>query len=57
MRHGTDVHTINFSGHQISLFDLKRAIMEQKNMSKGLDFDLKITDAENNSKGDIVHLT
>lgn len=46
MHHGNDVLPVNFTGHQIKLLDLKRSIMELKNISKGLDFDLKITDAD-----------
>jgi hypothetical protein len=50
MHHGNEVLAVNFTGHQIKLLDLKRSIMELKNISKGLDFDLKITDAENEQK-------
>jgi hypothetical protein len=50
MHHGNEVLAVNFTGHQIKLLDLKRSIMELKNISKGLDFDLKITDAENDQK-------
>jgi hypothetical protein len=53
MHHGNEVLAVNFTGHQIKLLDLKRAIMELKNISKGLDFDLKITDAENDQKSEI----
>jgi hypothetical protein len=52
MHHGNEVLAVNFTGHQIKLLDLKRAIMELKNISKGLDFDLKITDAENDQKSE-----
>lgn len=50
MHHGNQLEPINFTGHQITLLDLKRAIVEMKSF-KGLDFDLKITDAENSTKG------
>ncbi len=46
MHHGNDVLAVNFAGHQIKLLDLKRSVMELKNIAKGLDFDLKITDAD-----------
>ena len=54
MHHGNQLEPINFTGHQITLLDLKRAIMEVKNF-KGFDFDLKITDAENDAKGEYRH--
>jgi len=44
------VEQVNFTGHQINLLDLKRSILELKRMTSGLDFDLKLTDAENSSK-------
>ncbi|CAM9682164.1 unnamed protein product, partial [Phaeothamnion confervicola] len=37
-----EVHSVNFSGMFIKAFDLKVAIVEQRNMHKGLDFDLEI---------------
>eukprot|EP00611_Tribonema_gayanum_P007601 TRINITY_DN169_c0_g1_i2.p1 TRINITY_DN169_c0_g1~~TRINITY_DN169_c0_g1_i2.p1 ORF type:complete len:171 (+),score=27.43 TRINITY_DN169_c0_g1_i2:225-737(+) len=37
-----DFDAVAFSGMVISLFDLKRAIVEQKNLHKGMDFDLAI---------------
>lgn len=46
MHHGNQVEPINFTGHQITLLDLKRQVIERKNF-KGLDFDLEIKDAEN----------
>ena len=46
MHHGDDVLPVNFTGHQIRLLDLKRSIMELKNLNKGLDFDLRITDSD-----------
>ncbi len=42
---------IYFTGHQMKLLDLKRAIVEQKKLSGSIDFDLKITDADDESKG------
>lgn len=41
---------IHFTGHHISLIDLKRAILDLKNISRGLDFDFKVMDAEDTSK-------
>ena len=41
---------ITFTGHQIRLLDLQRAIMEKKNMKEGSDFDLVLMDAEDTSK-------
>ena len=41
---------IHFTGNQIRLLDLQRAIMEKKNMSSGTDFDLILMDAEDTSK-------
>lgn len=42
---------VNFTGQQLRLLDLKRAIVEQKKMSSAMDFDLKITDAEDKTRG------
>lgn len=41
---------ITFTGNQIRLLDLQRAIMEKKNMKEGSDFDLVLMDAEDTSK-------
>jgi hypothetical protein len=51
MHHGTkdQFEQISFSGNGIKLLDLKREILEKKKISGSLDFDLKITDA--NDKG------
>lgn len=38
--------TVSFPGASIKVLDLKRAIVEAKNLNKGLDFDLVLTDAE-----------
>ena len=51
MKHGTVSEPINFDGHQIRLLELKRAIIEKKQLRSGLDFDLQISDAENSSRG------
>ena len=45
---------VQFTGHQLRLLDLKRAIVEQKKMSSAMDFDLKITDAEDKNKGTVL---
>lgn len=50
-RQSPDVETINFTGTQIKLLELKRSIVEIKKFSKGMNFDLTILDAENPSKG------
>jgi len=41
--------TVNFPGTVIRVIDLKKAIVEKKKLNKGLDFDLVITDAQNNT--------
>jgi hypothetical protein len=41
--------TVNFPGTAIRVIDLKRAIVEQKKLNKGLDLELVITDAQNNT--------
>ena len=51
MQHGKISEPISFTGHQIKLIDLKRAILEKKEMKTGFDFDLKIIDADNSTKG------
>jgi hypothetical protein len=38
---------INFTGNGIFLLDLKREIMERKNITGSLDFDFKIVDEYN----------
>lgn len=50
LQYGKVLEPIEFTGPHIKLIDLKRAILEKKNMKTGFDFDLKICDAENNSK-------
>jgi hypothetical protein len=45
------VEPIHFTGQQLRLLDLMRAIVEQKKMSSAIDFDLRITDAEDKTKG------
>lgn len=47
---------IHFTGHHISLIDLKRAILDLKNISRGLDFDFKVMDAEDTSKGNTISM-
>lgn len=49
-RQGSDVETVNFTGSEIKLLDLKRAIVDIKKFSQGMDFDLTILDANNLSK-------
>lgn len=44
MHHGNIADQISFSGNGIKLLDLKKEILEKKNISGSLDFDLKITD-------------
>ena len=50
MQHGKVSEPISFTGHQIKLMDLKRSILEKKEMKNGFDFDLRITDADNSTK-------
>lgn len=38
--------TITFDGLHISLKDLKAAIVQQKKIGKGTDFDLQVTNAQ-----------
>lgn len=40
--------TITFDGLHISLKDLKKAILHQKQIGKNTDFDLQITNAQTN---------
>ena len=52
MFHANQSEPINFDGHQIRLLDLKKAIVEKKYGNKpGIDFDLRVSDADNISKG------
>lgn len=44
MHHGTAVEQITFSGNGIKLLDLKRDILEAKDINRSQDFDLKIVD-------------
>jgi len=44
MHHGNIADQISFSGNGIKLLDLKKEILEKKNISGSLDFDLKVTD-------------
>ncbi|GAB6025877.1 E3 ubiquitin-protein ligase rbbp6 [Chamberlinius hualienensis] len=41
-----DYDTVTFDGLHISVADLKKAILQQKKIGKGFDFDLKITNAQ-----------
>ena len=50
MHHGNQSEQISFGGNGIKLIDLKRDILEKKNLSSSLDFDLKIVDE--NGKGE-----
>jgi hypothetical protein len=47
----SDLDPIHFTGHQMRLLDLKRAVVERKKMSSAMDFDLNVVDAEDSSKG------
>jgi E3 ubiquitin-protein ligase RBBP6 len=38
--------TVTFDGLHISVGDLKKAILHQKKLSKSVDFDLQITNAQ-----------
>lgn len=38
--------TVSFPGTAIRLIDLKKAIVDKKKLTKGLDFDLVIADAQ-----------
>lgn len=51
MVHGRNPETISFTGHQIKLIDLKRAILEKKNISAAFDFDFRISYVDNPSAG------
>ena len=51
MHHGKQFEPINFDGHQIRLIDLKKAVLEKKNLKAGIDFDLEVLDADNSSRG------
>jgi DWNN domain len=46
MFHGKELEPIPFTGQSIRLIDLKRHIVEKKNIKAGLDFDLEITDGD-----------
>ena len=41
-----DYDTLTFDGLHISLADLKKAIIQQKNLGKNNDFDLQVTNAQ-----------
>lgn len=49
MHHGNVHEQIPFSGNGIKLLDLKKEVLDRKNISKSLDFDLSIIDE--NGKG------
>jgi len=49
MHHGKEMDQIVFNGNGIKLLDLKKEIVEKKNITTTLDFDLKIVDE--NKKG------
>jgi len=42
--------TITFDGLHISLKDLKKAILHQKQIGKNTDFDLQVTNAQTNEE-------
>ena len=50
MYHGRQSEQINFEGPGMKLIDLKRIIVERKNIGGGLDFDLKIVDENDSEK-------
>lgn len=41
-----DFDTVTFDGLHISVADLKKAILQQKKIGRGADFDLQITNAQ-----------
>jgi DWNN domain len=47
-RSSRDYDTITFDGTGISVFDLKRDIMQNKKLGKGTDFDLCLYNAQTN---------
>ena len=49
MHHGNAMEQITFSGNGLKLLDLKKEILDKKEISRSLDFDLKIVDE--NGKG------
>jgi hypothetical protein len=49
MHHGNAVEQVTFSGNGIKLLDLKKEILDKKDINRSLDFDLKIVDE--NGKG------
>ena len=51
MHHGRQSEPINFEGTGMRLIDLKRIIIEKKNIGGGMDFDLKVMDENDNEKG------
>jgi hypothetical protein len=44
MFHGTQTDKISFNGNSIRVIDLKREIVDRKQMSGSLDFDLTVVD-------------
>lgn len=50
------VEPVHFTGQQMTLLDLKKAIVKLKKMSSAMDFDLKITDADDKSKGYFIYM-
>lgn len=50
MTHAKDLEPIHFTGNQIKSLELKRLIVDLKNLNKGMDFDFKIND-ENSHAG------
>lgn len=51
MHHGRQFEQIHFEGPGLKLIDLKRIVIERKNIGGGLDFDLKIVDENDSEKG------
>lgn len=49
--------TITFDGLHISVRDLKKSILQQKQIGKATDFDLQITNAQSNEGNFIAELS
>jgi len=41
-----DFEVVTFNGMGLRLFDLKRRVVEKRQMNKGLDFELQVTNAQ-----------
>jgi hypothetical protein len=49
MHHGKEYEQVSFGGNGIKVLDLKKEILDRKNINRSLDFDLNIVDE--NGKG------